>query len=95
MLTMMGQKFKRDESAVYSFLLAVPTILAASGLEIIKTDFKVLSNTDNLMFLAVGFIVSFITAYFSVKWLISFLKNNSLTIFGIYRLLLSFVLIML
>lgn len=95
MLTMMGQKFKRDESATYSFLLAIPTILAASGLEIIKTDFKILSNTDNLLFLVIGFIVSFITAYFSVKWLINFLKNNSLTIFGIYRILLSFILFML
>lgn len=95
MLTMMGQKFKRDESAIYSFLLAVPTILAASGLEVIKTNIKILSNPANLSFLAVGFIVSFITAYLSIKWLIGFLKNNSLTIFGIYRLLLSFILIVL
>jgi undecaprenyl-diphosphatase len=95
MLTMMGQKFKRDESAVYSFLLAVPTILAASGLELIKTDFKILSNSNNLLFLAVGFVISFITAYISVKWLINFLQKKSLVIFGIYRVLTSFILFML
>jgi len=94
MLTMMGQKFKRDESAVYSFLLAVPTILAASGLELIKIDFKILSNSNNLILLAIGFIVSFVTAYISVKWLINFLQKKSLVIFGLYRVLTSFILFM-
>ncbi len=89
MLSMMGQKFKRDESAVYSFLLAVPTILAASALEIVKTDFKILSSQNNLLFLAIGFLVSFVTAYLAVKWFIGFLKANSLAVFGIYRVLVS------
>lgn len=95
MLSLMGQKFKRDESAVYSFLLAVPTILAASGLEIIKTNFKILSHGDNLLLLSVGFVSSFITAFIAVKWFIGFLKTNSLTIFGIYRVALSLAIIML
>lgn len=94
MLGMMLLGYKRDESAIYSFLLAVPTILAASGLEIIKTDFKILSNTNNLLFLAVGFAISFITAYISVKWLINFLQKKSLIIFGLYRVLTSFILFM-
>jgi len=94
MLVMMILGYKRNESAIYSFLLAVPTILAASGLELIKTDFKILSNSDNLLFLTVGFVVSFITAYISIKWLISFLQKKSLVIFGLYRVLTSFILFM-
>lgn len=90
MISMMGQKFKRDESAVYSFLLAVPTLLAASGLEIIKTNIKVLTNPDNLVLLGVGFLVSFVTAYVAIKWFISYIQKNSLTYFGIYRIILAF-----
>lgn len=89
MLAMMSQRYRRDESAIYSFLLAVPTILAASGLEVIKTNFSIITNANNLLFLAIGFFVSLITAYLSVNWFIAFLKKNSLTYFGVYRILLS------
>ena len=94
MLSMMGQQFKRDESAVYSFLLAVPTLLAASGLEIIKTNFKVITGGENLVLLAIGFITSFAMAYLVVNWFINFLKANTLTSFGIYRIVLSIILFM-
>lgn len=94
MLTMMGEGYKRDESAIYSFLLAVPTILAASGLEIIKTDFKVITNINNLLFLAVGFFVSLATAYLTVKWFIGFLQKNSLVVFGVYRILLAIIILL-
>jgi undecaprenyl-diphosphatase len=93
-LTMMGEGYKRDESAIYSFLLAVPTILAASGLEIIKTDFKVITNINNLLFLEVGFFVSLATAYLTVKWFIGFLQKNSLVGFGIYRILLAIIILL-
>ncbi|PIP62451.1 undecaprenyl-diphosphatase [Candidatus Roizmanbacteria bacterium CG22_combo_CG10-13_8_21_14_all_35_9] len=93
-LTMMGQRFKRDQSAIYSFLLAVPTILAASGLEIIKTDFKVITVANNLLFLGVGFFISLVTAYLVVRWFIGFLQKNSLVVFGVYRLILAIFLLM-
>ena len=92
MLSLMGQKFKRDESAIYSFLLAVPTILAASALEVIKTNFKVISTSANITTLIIGFVVAFITAYISVNWFIGFLKKNTLTVFGIYRIIISLLL---
>ncbi len=89
MLTMMGINFRRDESAVYSFLLGVPTILAASGFEVLKTNFGILTDPNNLLLLAVGFVMSFITAVLSVKWFVGFLKKNTLVPFGIYRIILS------
>lgn len=92
MLTMMGRGYRRDESAIYSFLLAVPTIMAASAFDLLKTDFNLLKNPENLTLLTAGFIVSFITAYISVKWLIGYLKKNSLFGFGLYRILLGLLL---
>ena len=87
-LAMMVKGYRRDEAAVYSFLLAVPTIIAAAGYDLLKTDFAVLSEQDNILFLSAGFVVSFITAYISVKWLIGYLKKHSLIPFGVYRILL-------
>src|SRR3989338_5569741 len=87
-LAMMVKGYRRDEAAVYSFLLAVPTIIAAAGYDLLKTDSAVLSEQDNILFLSAGFVVSFITAYISVKWLIGYLKKHSLIPFGVYRILL-------
>ena len=92
MLTMMIKGYNRKEAAVYSFLLAVPTILAAAALDLIKVDFKILLDPNNLLLVAVGFVTSFVTAYVSVKWLINFLKKETLTGFGIYRILTSAIL---
>ena len=94
MLTMMGQGYKRSEAAMYSFMLAIPTIFAASLFDLIKFDLKQLSDNSNLLFLIVGFITSFIFAYISISWLIDFLKKNSLIIFGVYRIILAITLLL-
>ncbi len=94
MLTMMVKGFRRDESAVYSFLLAVPTILAASAYDLLKTDIALILDSNNLPFLLVGFLTSFVTAYISVTWLIGFIKRKTLIGFGIYRIILSLTLFM-
>lgn len=91
-LTMMVRGYKREEAAVYSFLLAVPTILAAAGLDLLKADLNWFTEGNNLFFLAVGFATSFATAYISVNWLIDYLKRQTLSGFGLYRMLLSTVL---
>ncbi len=96
MATMMGLGYKRDESAMYSFFLAVPTIFAASALDVFKmkdTFFTI--PQGNLLYLMIGFFTSLITAYFSVKWFISFLQKKSLVIFGCYRVLLGVILLVL
>lgn len=88
MATMMGMGYKRDESAIYSFLLAVPTILAASALDVYKMKSILFSvSQGNLLYLVVGFLVSFITAYLSMQWFISFLQKKTLSIFGWYRII--------
>lgn len=93
-ITMMILGYKRSEAATYSFLLAVPTILAASLYDLYKIKNIVFSSGGNLPNLTVGFTVSFITAYIAVKWLIGFLQKNSLNLFGIYRIILGLLFIL-
>jgi len=93
-ISMLVMGYKRDESAIYSFLLAVPTIAAASIFDLYKNLNVLSSNVTNIQMLIIGFVVSFISAYFSVKWLIEYLKKNSLLIFGIYRIALAIILVL-
>ncbi len=91
---MMLLGYERDEAATYSFLLAVPTIMAASAYDLYKMRGIIFSSSVNLVYLFIGFIASFATAYLAVRWLINYLKKNTLVIFGIYRLLLAIILLL-
>lgn len=91
---MMFMNFRRDEAARFSFLLAIPTIFVASGYSVLKLRDELLSSLDSLMLLAIGFIVSAITAFFVVNWFLKFLKTHTLVPFAIYRILLVIVLIL-
>ncbi len=89
-LTMMILGFNREESALYSFVLAVPTLFAASLFDFIKTDSQIIFSGNNPMFLIVGLITAFLSALLAIKWFIKFLQKNSLTYFGVYRIILAF-----
>jgi len=87
--------FKRDEAAKYSFTLAVPTILAAAGLDLIKSR-SVLTGgamSQNLLLLSAGSITAFISSFIIVNWFIKYLKTHSLNIFGGYRIVMAGVLL--
>lgn len=94
MITMMLMGYKRSEAALYSFLLAVPTIMAATVFDMYKSRELLMNSTTSLSPLLVGFVTSFVVAYVSVKWLIGYLQTNSLSPFGYYRIALA-VLVML
>lgn len=79
---------KREESTEFSFFLAIPTMVAATSLDLIKTDLSVWTSS-NMTTLAIGFVVSFLTAYIVVKWLIKFVQNHDFNIFGWYRIILA------
>ncbi len=93
MISMMGLGYKRDESAMYSFLLAVPTIVAASGYDLFKMRGMLIHSTQYLPVLMIGFVASFITAYIAIKWLVGYLQKSSLVPFGIYRIILGLTLL--
>lgn len=89
-IAMMLMGYKRDESAKYSFMLALPTLAAAAFYDAIKMKDVVL-NTNELQMIGVGMFAAFVVAYFSMKWFVLFLQNNKLTGFGIYRIVVGII----
>jgi undecaprenyl-diphosphatase len=86
--------YKRDESAKYTFMLSLPTIFAASALDLYQGRGFLVANSTNIMLLTIGSLVSLLVAYFVVKWLIKYLATHTLAIFGWYRLVLATILIL-
>jgi undecaprenyl-diphosphatase len=72
----------------FSFMLAVPTMLAASGLELVKGRSALAGNYGML---AVGFVVSFITAIVAIKSFLGYIKKHDFSVFGWYRVVLAVV----
>lgn len=82
----MSRKLKREEAARFSFLLSVPIIFGA-GLNKLM-DLEGFSGADNLLLL-IGFIVSAIVGYLTVKYFLKYLSRYSLNIFAWYRLIIG------
>jgi undecaprenyl-diphosphatase len=78
---------KRTTIVEFSFLLAVPTMIAATGYDIIKS--ASVFSTDQFGLLAAGFISSFIVAMLAIKFLLAFVKSHTFIGFGIYRIALA------
>jgi len=72
----------------FSFMLAVPTMLAASGLELVKGHSALAGHYTPL---AVGFVVSFITAIIAIKSFLGYIKKHDFAAFGWYRIVLALV----
>lgn len=77
----------KAEATKFSFFLAIPTMLAASSLDLYKSDFDFSSH--EVLLLIVGFIGSFITALLAVKAFIRIVQKYSFLPFGIYRIALG------
>ncbi len=77
----------RVEAVEFSFLLAVPTMFAATLYDLYRSIG--LFNSQDLTSLSLGFILSFIFALIAIKFLIGFVKKNNFTVFGIYRIVLA------
>lgn len=83
--------FQRQVSARFSFLLSIPVVAGASALE----ARKLILSSDNIkpdIFIA-GIVISAVTGYFAIKYLLRFLQNHSLNPFAYYRFFLAFVII--
>jgi undecaprenyl-diphosphatase len=76
----------RKDAAKFSFLLAIPTLGAASVYSLFKHWSLVMSSAPNIVLLACGFVSSFLVAYLVIRWFIYYLQRNNFTIFGWYRI---------
>lgn len=80
----------RKQAVEFSFLLAIPTMAAATGLDLLETSFKF--SDQEWIVLSIGFITSFVVAYLVIKWFIKYVSNHSFILFGIYRIILAILL---
>lgn len=77
----------RRLAAEYSFIAAVPIMIAATGYDMLKS--MDLFNAGDIIFLAVGFVVSFFAAWAAVKVFIELLSRVTLRPFAYYRLVIA------
>lgn len=88
-ITGLIMKYKREVVAKYAFLLAVPTMFAATAYSVIKNKDVIIASSSNSINLIIGFIFSLLTALIVLKLLIPFVKKYSFIPFGIYRIILG------
>lgn len=77
----------RKTAVEFSFLLAVPTMLAATALDLVKSKFTFSLQEYGLLF--VGLLTAFLVALFVVKYFLHFVQTHSFTTFGWYRIVFS------
>jgi undecaprenyl-diphosphatase len=78
---------KRKTIVEFSFLLAVPTMLAATLLDLFK-NFSEFSLSQWHVLIA-GFVTAFIVALLSIRWFLQYIQKHSFVLFGVYRICLA------
>ena len=73
----------------FSFLLAVPTIAAATGYDMLKNSYSF--TMDEFWLLAIGFVTSFVVAMVVIRVFLDFIRKYTFIPFGIYRIVLALV----
>ncbi len=92
----MQQGLTRSAAAEFSFFLAVPTMLAATGYKLLKYYSENGGfSSDEIKVLAVGNIVAFIVAMLAIKFFIGFLKKYGFKVWGVYRIVVGLILLLL
>ena len=97
----MSQKLTRKRAAEFSFFLAVPTMAAATGLDLLELFVGneavggSWATAENLILLLVGSVVAFAVALLAMKWFVSFLTKYGFKLFGWYRIVVGIVILLL
>lgn len=84
----------RTDAAEFSFFMAIPTMLGASLLKVLKfiMDGSMITGQE-ISILVVGCLVAFVVSIGAVKYLIDYVRSHSFKAFGIYRIALGLVVI--
>ncbi|MBI2056538.1 MAG: undecaprenyl-diphosphate phosphatase [Candidatus Sungbacteria bacterium] len=80
---------KRKTAVEFSFLLAIPTMAAAAGFDLLKSNLSFTGNEGMLM--VIGFAGAFISARMTVTCFLRFIQHHTFIPFGIYRIALAIV----
>lgn len=79
----------RANAAEFTFYLAIPTMVGASLLKLVKFGFAF--SGIELAILLVGMLVSFLVSIFVIKFLMSYIKKHDFKVFGYYRIILGII----
>ncbi len=85
----------RPAAIEFSFLLGIPTLLAAGGYEIVSSIRHHQAEIENWGLVALGSAVAAVTAFAVVKWLLRFVQTHTFIAFGWYRIVLGLVILIL
>jgi undecaprenyl-diphosphatase len=96
-LLMLMLGLSRPAATEFSFLVGIPTMLAAGGLKIFQTlrHPAVGAAPEHWDMVFLGFIASAVVSFVAVKWLLSYIQTHTFTVFGWYRIVLAAVLFLL
>jgi undecaprenyl-diphosphatase len=97
----------RPSALEFSFLLSIPTMLAATGYDLVKEIHPskaslaagavpvahVVMTGQNWIVLAIGFVVSFIVALGVVEWFLAWVRKHGFTVFAVYRIIVGILLL--
>jgi undecaprenyl-diphosphatase len=82
----------RKAATEFSFFLAVPTLVAAGGYDFLKH--RALFSAEHLAPLAVGLVVSFLSAFVVIRWLIRYVATHDFRPFAWYRIVFGVVVLL-
>jgi len=78
---------ERRTAAEFSFFLAIPTMLGATALELIKKGDRITSAAVGWDSIALGFVVSFIVALLVIRWFVGLVSKHGFAPFAWYRII--------
>lgn len=84
--------YDKKQATEFSFLLAVPTMIAATGYDLLKTEAVI--GQYELILLAIGSVVAFFSAWIAVKVFLRIVENYGFKHFGYYRIVLGVLFLM-
>ena len=91
-VAMLAGTGNRSAATEFAFLVGIPTMFAASAYELLKT-YKSGAAHEDWTALAIAFVVSLVTAFIAVKWLLGYIRTHRFTAFAVYRIVLGIALL--
>ncbi|MDB6035780.1 MAG: undecaprenyl-diphosphate phosphatase, partial [Verrucomicrobiales bacterium] len=85
----------RPAATEFSFLVGIPTMLAAGGWKILKQLRHHEGAGENWGMLILATIVAAIVSFIAVKWLLRYIQTHTFTIFGWYRIVVGLIILLL
>ena len=82
----------RQVAAEYTFYLAVPVMVGASALKLLKFGFNY--TVEEVIILLIGMVVAFVVSVLAIKFLVGYIKKHDFTAFGWYRIVLGALVIL-